>query len=45
MRVMLKGGDGEAVGMRSTVFVDGMMLMTLRIYTDGLRSLYFFILL
>ena len=45
MRVMLKGEDGEAVEMRSTVFVDGMMLMTLRIYTDGLCSLYFFLLL
>ena len=42
---MLKGGDGEAEGMRSTVFVDEMMLMMLRINFDGFRSLYFFLLL
>ena len=42
---MLKGRDGEAEGMRSTIFVDGMMLMMLRINSDGLRSLYFFLLL
>ena len=42
--IILKEGKGETGG-DNHVFFNGMMLMTLRIYTDGLRSLYFFILL
>ena len=44
--IILKGGKGEAGGDNHVLFCfDGMMLMTLRIYSDRLRSLYFFLLL
>ena len=42
--IMLKGGKGETGGDNHSFFY-GMMLMTLRIYSDRLRSLYFFLLL